>query len=229
MIRQSQGKSFCILVERPNIFKKRTNGFILLWLHSFLTSPSLHHATTDSPNEVTYRCPLTALLINVNCIKILIRPFKNHILAQNMKNRCIIMYDERFWCVKTGCCQRTNQYFMLLHLENASTWLETDTGDTSCFHWLFCKMRKFSSTSMQWIGIIATDLSTQSHSPFKCKLFPLKISSLSSFCMNLNTWKTSWIHKTKLRFNLHLLGIYWTKFLMNYFRKNFYNLEKYSL
>ncbi len=51
---------------------------------------------TDSPNELTYRCPLTALQINVNCIKILIRPFESHILAQNVKNRCTMMYDERF-------------------------------------------------------------------------------------------------------------------------------------
>ena len=69
---------------------------------------------TDSPNELTYGCPLTAFLINVNCIKILIRPFKSNILAQNVKNRCTIMYDERFWCVKIGCCQRTNQYFRLV-------------------------------------------------------------------------------------------------------------------
>ena len=41
---------------------------------------------TDSPNEVTYGCPLTALQTNVNCIKILIQPFKSHILAQNVKN-----------------------------------------------------------------------------------------------------------------------------------------------
>ena len=78
------------------------------------------YAFTDSPNEVTYGCLLTALLISVNCIKIIIWPFKNHILAQNMKNRCTIMHNERFWYVKTGCCQRTNQYFTLVHLENAS-------------------------------------------------------------------------------------------------------------
>ncbi len=51
---------------------------------------------TASPNELTYGCPLTALQINVNCIKILIRPFESHILAQNVKNRSTVMYDERF-------------------------------------------------------------------------------------------------------------------------------------
>ena len=41
-----------------------------------------------------------------------------------MKKTCIIMCDERFWCLKIGCCQQTSHYFRLVYLKNASQYVK---------------------------------------------------------------------------------------------------------
>ncbi len=44
----------------------------------------------------------------------------NRITFGLLAKSCQINLCERFWDVKIGCCQRTSQYFMSVHLENAS-------------------------------------------------------------------------------------------------------------
>ncbi len=96
----SEGSKLKLLNKNILYFSIRDeNGqrFVRIMICSLLSMFELgKNAFTDSPNELTYGCPLTALQINVNCIKILIRPFESHILAQNVKNGYTIMYDERF-------------------------------------------------------------------------------------------------------------------------------------